>query len=393
MISVEEAISIVKNSIVKTSEIEVKSLGSASGYVLSEDVISPIDMPPFRQSAMDGYALNLGDTNTYEIIAEIKAGDTSLPQLNKGQAARIFTGAAVPHSANAIAIQEHVTAENTILTLEKEVVIGANIRGQGEQVKKGQVALAAGSAINPAAIGFLASLGISKVAVHTKPSVAIVTTGNELIPAGTPLKHGEIYESNALMLESAMRRCNYTNVSTFKVKDNFENTVSLIRDLKKKYDFIIITGGISVGDYDFVGKALEELEVTPLFYKVKQKPGKPLYFGKTQKNFIFALPGNPAASLSCFYNYVLPGLEIASGNTDFSLPRIRARSTSNYQKKGDRAQFLKARYQQDEVTILDGQSSSMLHTFAIANALVYLPEDTFEIKIKDEVEVIMLPIN
>jgi molybdopterin molybdotransferase len=392
MISVEEAIATVKKTIKKTSKTEVIPLSSALGHILSTDVLSPINMPPFRQSAMDGYAIHLSDSMEYEIVSEIKAGDADSTVLKSGQAARIFTGAAVPDSANAIAIQEHVTAKNNTLTLEKEVKPAANIRDLGEQVKKGQLALPEGSVINAAAIGFLASLGISEVSVYTKPSVAIITTGNELVPAGTPLKHGEIYESNAIMLQATLNEHHYNKVSVFKVNDNFDETVSQIRNVMSDHDFVVITGGISVGDYDFVGKALEKLQVNQLFYEVKQKPGKPLYFGKKEGTIIFALPGNPAASLSCFYIYVLLALELSSGNRGFSLPRIKARSRSDFYKKGDRAQFLKAYYEQSEVSILDGQSSSMLHTFAIANSLVYVPSDKLEIRTNEAIDVIMLPI-
>ena len=158
-------------------------------------------------------------------------------------------------------------------------------------------------------------------------------------------------------------------------------------------DVILVSGGISVGDYDFVGKALNELGIEPLFYKVKQKPGKPLFFGKNEEKIIFALPGNPAAALSCFYIYVLPALERLSGNTLFSLHRLKAFSVSDFIKKGDRAQFVKAIYNNGIVEILEGQNSSMLHTFALANALVYLPETSGSIIKNDVVEVILLPIN
>jgi molybdopterin molybdotransferase len=154
---------------------------------------------------------------------------------------------------------------------------------------------------------------------------------------------------------------------------------------------VIITGGISVGDYDFVGRALHELQVDEIFYKVKQKPGKPLFFGKKEDSLIFALPGNPAAALSCFYVYVYTALQIIENNPSISLPRISAKSQTTFSKKGDRSQFLKAIYYQGNVTILEGQSSAMLQTFALSNALVYLPSNHSEIKLNEEVEVILLP--
>ena len=150
---------------------------------------------------------------------------------------------------------------------------------------------------------------------------------------------------------------------------------------------------ISVGDYDFVGKALLDIGVEQLFYKVKQKPGKPLFFGKKGNTFVFALPGNPASALSCFYVYVNTALQRLSGNKHFELLKTTAKSTSSFNKKGDRAQFLKAIYNNDTVEILEGQNSSMIHTFALANALVSVPENLHEINIDDTVDVILLPIN
>jgi len=393
MISVEDAIRIVKDNTTQTHNFEKKIVSEALDFVLYEDVISPINMPPFRQSAMDGYALCLHEESFYNIIGEVKAGDNFQPTLKQGEAVRIFTGAPVPDSANTVIMQEKTSLENGFLRIEAIASLNENIRPLGEQVLKNQIALKKGAFLTPAAIAFITSLGITDISVYKKPTVAIVVTGNELAEAGTDLNYGQIYESNALMLCSALHQAGYKNVSTYKVDDNYENTVRLLDQVISNNDVILVSGGISVGDYDFVGKALNELGIEPLFYKVKQKPGKPLFFGKNEEKIIFALPGNPAAALSCFYIYVLPALERLSGNTLFSLHRLKAFSVSDFIKKGDRAQFLKAIYNNGTVEILEGQNSSMLHTFALANALVYLPETSGSIIKNDVVEVILLPIN
>ncbi len=392
MISVEKAQQLISKNL-KFLEDSTINIDDGLGFILSKDIISPINMPPFRQSAMDGYALNLSESNIYSLIGEIKAGDGHQPFLKKGEAVRIFTGAPVPDSANAVIMQESVMAKDNILTIEKPVKHNDNIRPLGEQVKKDAVALKKGTVLTPAAIGYLTSLGIIEVEVYHKPSIAILVTGNELIEAGQDLPYGKIYESNGQMLNSAVRSLGYQNVTNYKVADDYKNTVKLLDEIICKHDVVLVSGGISVGDYDFVGKALAELEVEQIFYKVKQKPGKPFFFGKKQSKMIFALPGNPAAALSCFYIYVYPTLKRISGDTDFILPRTIARSKSNFIKKGDRAQFLKAAYKNGTVQILEGQSSAMLHTFAYANALVYIPETGDSIKADDEVEVILLPIN
>lgn len=391
MISVIDALDIVQNNIDPTSQNEVKEVKDAFGYVLFEDIKSPINMPPFRQSAMDGYALNLHDKRVYRIIGEVKAGDAHIIKLNSGEAVRIFTGAAVPETANAIVIQEKVTVDNNSLIISDQVSAGDNIRPLGEQVKIGQIALKKGTKITSAGIGFLASLGICEMNVYSKPSISIVVTGNELVAPGTSLAHGQIYESNAIMLVSTLNSLGYDDVNIHRVDDNYSNTIAVLEHVMTQCDVVIISGGISVGDYDFVGKALHELGVKQLFYKVKQKPGKPLFFGKKDKSIIFALPGNPGSALSCFYIYVYQALQKLSGDLNFSLTRLKARSKNEFEKKGDRAQFLKAIYDNGEATILEGQNSSMLQSFSLANGLVFVPEDKYSISKGNEIDVLLLP--
>ena len=393
MISVEQASKIIFESIDFTNKSVEIALSDALGYVLYHDVISPINMPPFRQSAMDGYAINLHDSHNYALIGEVKAGDGHQLHLKPGDAVRIFTGAAVPDSANAVVMQEKTSIKDNALTIDSSVVVNENIRPLGEQVLEGQVALKKGAKLNPAAIAYLATLGITQIKVYQKPTIAIIVTGNELAEAGENLQHGQIYESNAIMLRVALKQLGYDKISFHKVADNYNDTLNLLDNVISNNEVILVSGGISVGDYDFVGKALAELNVVEHFYKVNQKPGKPLFFGKKDDKIIFALPGNPAASLSCFYIYVITAIEKLSGNSNYNLIRVKALSKSSFVKKGDRAQFLKAIYNNGAVEVLVGQNSSMLHTFALANALVYLPEDAESINKQDEVEVILLPIN
>lgn len=391
MIQVEEAIEIIYKNIRPLEEGEKNSVLNSNGHILFENVYAPIDMPPFRQSAMDGYALLLHNDVDYEIIDEIKAGDSYNPVLKAGEAVRIFTGAPVPHSANAIIMQEKVTLERKKIILRKPVSLGENIRPMGEQVRKGGMALTRGTKMTPAAIGYLTSLGIAEISVFKKPSIAIVVTGSELVEAGHSLTHGKIYESNSHMLLSALNSLGLTNVIIHKVKDDHLQTYTVLEKAIAQHDIILITGGISVGEYDLVGKVLQEMAVEQLFYNVKQKPGKPFFFGRKQDTIVFGLPGNPGAVLSCFYIYVYPALQRMSGDSGFTLPRISVKSASNFINKGDKAQFLKAILKDGEATILEGQSSSMLQTFSLANALIYMPGNQNEISIGDLVEVIQLP--
>jgi len=262
----------------------------------------------------------------------------------------------------------------------------------GEQVKKGELALKKGTKLTAAAIGYLGSLGINEVSVYKKPSIALISTGNELVATGQTLTYGKIYESNSLMLQNTLINLGFDAVSIHKIEDNYLATYTKLQDVILKNDIVIISGGISVGDYDFVGKALKELNLEEVFYKVNQKPGKPLFFGKNEDTLLFALPGNPAAALTCFYMYVYTALQKMSGCKDVTLPKVMAKSTSGFVKNGDRPQILKALYKEGEVTILEGQSSAMLQTFSISNALVIMPEDLKQIEIKDIIEVILLPV-
>ena len=392
MISVEEAFELLESNVIPTQISILCKTTNALGLVLAEDVSSPINMPPFRQSAMDGYALYIHHGSSYTIIDEVKAGDGHHPILKIGDAVRIFTGSAVPNTANTVVIQEKVTANKNQLQLNNPVKLKENIRSKGEQIKEGDIALKKGTKLTPAAIGFLLTLGIIEVTVFKKPKIGLVITGNELIKAGQPLSYGKIYESNSGMLYTGLLGLGYTDVTQYKVKDDYNSTVIILDKVISENDMILITGGISVGDYDFVGKALLELGTEQVFYRVKQKPGKPLFFGKIKNKPIFALPGNPASALSNFYVYVHPALEKLSGNLNFSINKGKAFLSDEYLKKGDRAQFLKAYHKNGEVSILEGQSSAMLHTFAIANAIVYIPGEVNKYSKGDLITVLHLPV-
>ena len=304
LISVEKALSLIDET-VEQLNVRQRNVADSCGTVLVEDVVSPIDMPPFPQSAMDGYAIRFNETDTFQLQGEIKAGDDHEPALKPGEAVRIFTGAAVPTTASAVARQEDVRVVSGSIVIDPVPKAFANIRPQAEQIRANNVALEKGHVLNPASIGFLATLGITQVNTYAKPSVAILVTGNELVKPGTPLRFGQIYESNAAMLVSALRDQGIEDIAVFTVPDQYETTRDQLAQILRSHDLVLCSGGISVGDYDFVGKALRELGVNEVFYKVKQKPGKPLFFGKTDNTLVFALPGNPAAALTCFYIYVV----------------------------------------------------------------------------------------
>jgi len=389
MISVTQAIEKITRTAEKLDVVEASLLESLN-CCLAADVYSPINMPPFDQSAMDGYAI-CGCSEQYLLKNEIKAGDMAENvALSEGEAIRIFTGSIVPPGATAVVPQEIVKADEKMIRISQSVQDAANIRKRGEEIAESELVLSKGSVLNVAAIGFLSGLGISHVQIFRKPRITLVVTGNELIQPGEKLSSGKIYESNASTIRTLLSSMGFTCTVSF-VKDDYKATKDCISDAISKNDLIVATGGISVGDYDFVGKALSELGVQEVFYKVNQKPGKPLYYGLKENKPIFALPGNPAAALTCFYMYVLPAIRKMMGY-DLSLPvKQKAILTHNYFKKGTRAQFSKAKLGQGQVTISPKQSSSMLSSFIDANCLAFIPEDENEVSAGSEIEVYLIP--
>ncbi|MBC5838654.1 molybdopterin molybdotransferase MoeA [Flavobacterium muglaense] len=387
MIQVDQALSIIAQNSAKMPVKKIK-VGKALGYVLAETIYSPIDMPPFRQSAMDGYAFVHTDLNTLSVVSSSQAGDYQNIKLSKDQAVRIFTGAYVPDDADTVVMQEHTTATGNAVVIDKFPAPFANIRKQGEQIQKGQLVLEKNTIITAAAIGFFACLGITLIKVYSKPKVAILVTGNELVRPGKKLAKGKIFESNSVMLQAALKEVGIKKPTIFRVKDSLKATTKIIESCLTQFDILLISGGISVGDYDFVKEALLQNGVEELFYKINQKPGKPLFFGKKDKQLVFALPGNPASSLTCFYVYALPALKKRLGFTDIHLPKMNRKITSAFHNNTAKTLFLKGFYNDETVTVLESQSSAMLNTFAVANCFIYIPHTVENVAQQQEIQII-----
>jgi molybdopterin molybdotransferase len=390
MINVEAALGILNENVAIGESVRL-DLQAALGTILSGDVHSAMDMPSFNQSAMDGYAFNFDSSiDTYQVIAEVAAGSSHNPKLKIGEGVRIFTGAMVPDDANIVVQQEWIKREGDLATITEEVARGRNIRLKGEQIKAGDLALEKGTLLTPAGIGFLTGLGITQVQVIKQPSIGVITTGNELVEAGNNLMPGQIYESNSGMIAAALEQYDFKNVSITTISDDYEATKETIESGINSYDLLILTGGISVGDYDFVGKAVQELEVEQLFYKVNQKPGKPIYIGKKGNTVIAGLPGNPAAALSCFYLYVLPSLNQMMGKGFKGLEKVVLPMGETYTKKGTRAEFLKGKLKDGHLFVLGMQSSAMLRSFSTADAIVYIPAETASVNASELVTAYLL---
>jgi len=367
------------------------------GFVLANDIFSPIDIPQFDQSAMDGYAICFNEIanlteHKFEIVGELKAGDTPSIILDEHFAVRIFTGAAIPQNTSTVVVQEKVKVEqDTLVVFKEDLLTGKNIRKAGSAIHVGDIAVKNGAVINAGAVGFIYSLGITNIDVIKKPKLAVVATGNELVKPGENLLEGQIFESNSYTIQAALRQSGFNDVIISTATDDLEKLTALLQESLHSNDVLIVSGGVSVGKYDFVRTALETLNVEEIFYKVSQKPGKPLYAGKFGKKLIFGLPGNPAAALMCFYEYVLPAIRKMSGIENYSLKSSFIPIGHQFFAKGDRALFLKAKVKDDVVFILDKQDSNMLEPFVRSNAIVYLPVGERIYEEGENVEVHFLP--
>jgi len=394
MISAEKAKALILKNTKPLPSSEIKVIDSL-GCVLSENIISPVNIPLFNQSAMDGYAIVFNDfikNRKIKIIGEVAAGKVFNKKIKPGQAVRIFTGAAVPAGADAVVMQEKVNREGEYITINDTALkSGSNIRKAGSDIKKGKIALKRGTTITAGGIGYMAAMGLTKVSVVSKPNISVIVTGSELIKPGKSLKPGQIYESNSFALETALHSLYLESSNNFSVPDDEAIVTACIKKSIVDSDIVLITGGISVGDYDFAGKALKKLQVKNIFYKIKQKPGKPLFFGKKGKTFIFGLPGNPAAVLTCFYEYVFPAIRIMHGYRDVFLKKTFLPVAKAYSKKKGLSFFLKGKISDGKVTPLEGQESFVLSSFALADCLIYLPEEKENVSEGELAEVHLLP--
>lgn len=364
-------------------------LADALGRVLAGPVYSPMDMPPFAQSAMDGYAIRFSEAGMpLKVVGEAPAGVASLALDKPGTALRIFTGAAMPDGADTVVMQEKVRLSDGLLHLEDpDLKAGANVRPRASQTALGALVLPAGAQMGPAAIGLLAGLGITEVTVWSKPKVGLIITGKELAAPGADLEPGQIYESNSFTLRAVLQELGIRPELVFRCDDVESEIIQSLQTALEQCDVVLCTGGISVGDYDLVKKAMEPCGVETVFHKVKQKPGKPLFFGKKGEKCVFGLPGNPGSVLTCYYEYVEPVLLRMMGHTG-SFPRnTRKILTEKVTKKAGLTWFLKGKIQGDQVVPLHGQESYKMDGFALADCLIVLDEADVLVEKGQSVEV------
>ena len=349
-------------------------LAQVQGRVLAEDLVSTLDLPPWPNSAMDGYALRMADWTGEPLVVSQKVFAGQAPEpLQPGTCARIFTGAPVPAGADCVEMQENAEVQaDERVRFTGSLDLGQNIRPQGQEATVGELILPAGTRLGPIEQGLAASLGCAELEVVRKVRVAVLSTGDELIEPGQALGPGQIYNSNRVLLCSWLQRLGCEVVDAGILPDNLETTRSRLGELKD-VDLILSTGGVSVGEADFLGIALrEEGELT--LWKLAIKPGKPLTFGHFRGVPVIGLPGNPASTLVTFALLTRPYLLRRQGVKEVEPLKVQVPAGFDWPQPGNRREYLRGRLENGRATIYKNQSSGVLRSAAWADGLVEVRE-------------------
>jgi molybdopterin molybdotransferase len=346
----------------------------ALGCFVADDYFARLPLPIFDNSAMDGYAVVASSSAKgarLRVTGEQPAGpDRRLP-ISPGEAVRIFTGAPVPQAADAIVMQEDVTPKGNEILVNTEVSPGDFIRRRGCDLAEGQRILAKGERLGGATIALLASQGIADVMVGGEAKAAIVSTGDEIVKAGTKLEPGQIYESNSVLLGALLERCGAVVNQVQHCPDERQTLLETIKRGITNHIFII-SGGVSVGEHDLVKDALYELGTQIDIWRVAIKPGKPFLFGKVNECAVFGLPGNPVSTFVTFLQFVRPAILKMNGATDFTLPQVPAKLAVELANDGDRAHYVRGKLEQGKFTPVGRQESHALFGLSQSNALLRL---------------------
>jgi len=400
MISVRQALDLVLEGLPRTGQ-ESVPLGAAGGRVLAADVAAPRDVPPFRNSAMDGYAVRSADVAAasptapvaLRVLETVGAGSVARQAVGAGTAIRIMTGAPLPDGADAVVRVEDTGEDGANVLVRAAVAARGNVRDAGEDMRAGEVVLESGRRLRPADIGLLASLGLPTIAVARRPRVAIIATGDELVDVGEPLGPGQIVNSNAYTLAAAVEEAGGEAIRLGIVRDQPERLRAAFAEAMTA-DVALSTGGVSVGNFDYVRPILSELGYQERFWKVAQKPGKPLTFGLCGRKPVFGLPGNPVSSLVCFYLYVLPALRAMMGRAQVHLPTAAATLAAPLRGAAGLTEFVRCSLHGPpdayEARSTGTQSSGALRSLSLGDGLIVAPPDSGTLAAGARVRVVLL---
>lgn len=397
MVTVEDALQQILEA-VKPLPLEKINLFAALGRVLGEDIVSGRDIPPNDNSAMDGYALRAEDTagasrstpRTLRVIEDIPAGYLPKKKVGAGEAIRIMTGAPIPEGADAVLQVEETERAGSDVRIFAALRARTNIRLAGEDVKKGDPVISRGNIIRPAETGMLAALGRSFICVHQRPAVAILATGDELLDIDEPVSPGKIVNSNSYALTAQVLECGGIPIQLGIAKDTKEDLAAKFRAALCA-DVIISSGGVSVGDYDFVKDVITELGSEMKFWQVAMRPGRPLAHGTLAGKPLFGLPGNPVSSMVSFEQFVRPALLKMMGHRNLFRKSVQAVLKETISEKGGFRYFLRAQVRFEDgrytVTTTGEQGSGILKSMVLANGLIVIPPNLSRLEKGDTVTV------
>ena len=397
LLSYEDALALVTAKVRPLGR-ETVPLDLALGRYLARDVKARRHSPWFEQSAMDGFAVRTRDLPrvglALDLVGEMPAGGSRRLTLRAGQTVKVFTGGRLPGGTDAVVMKEYVEADGSRATFTRTPAVGDQIRRVGEEYRRGEVILTAGTRITPPVIGVLASLGLAEVAVGRVPRVAVITMGDELIAPGEQLNPGCIHDANGPAMAAALRGCGVTKISRRRVGDTLSGLKRSLKAAMATSDLVITVGGASVGDHDHVGTARADLGVNEFFSRLAVKPGKPNYFGLKGRVPVFGLPGNPVSALVSFRQLVRPALEIMKGCPDPRPVVLPVALTSAVSKEPGRLDWSRATMATDGTRLLGHpvtrQGSHMLSGLVAADLLLELPRDAEELSAGDTVQAHLL---
>ncbi|WP_372880210.1 molybdopterin molybdotransferase MoeA [Psychromonas sp.] len=362
-------------------------LSQALGYALAEDIKSPLNVPPFNNSAMDGYALNRADLIncspdnpiTLKQVGKSFAGAPYQGQLQSGECIRIMTGAVMPDCADTVVMQEQTTAKEGLISFTQCPKPGANVRLAGEDLQLGQKVLGKGHKLTPRDIPLIASLGLANIQVFRKLKVAVISSGDELKSLGETLSPGDIYDSNRYSIIALLSRMNVEVIDFGIVKDDKNKIREAFIAADQQADVVISSGGVSVGEADFIKDILSELG-TIGFWKLAIKPGKPFAFGKLSNSVFFGLPGNPVSAMVTLYQLAVPAMATLSGLNPQPVMRLNAIATEKLKKGPGRTDFQRATYSVNEngqlvVQSTGSQGSGVFSSMSQSNCFIVLEQD------------------
>lgn len=403
MIDVEKAVEIILENL-PGPRVEAFELMEAHGHILAQEIVAHLDNPPFDSSAMDGYAIISSDTakasrenpTILKIVDEISAGLIPQGKIGSGEAAKIMTGALLPDGADAVVMAEYTSEREGEVEVYKEVGKGENVRKKGEDFLKGETLLCSGTKIGASEIGILASLGYKMVRIYPPPRIAIIATGEELVEPGDSLSPGKIYNCNNYSLSAQVLEAGAIPFNLGIVRDERRDLMERIREAINNYDMIITSGGVSIGEYDFVKDVLIEMGLKPLFWKVAIKPGKPTIFGLLEGRPYFGLPGYPVSSMVSFELFVRPAILKLLGEKEIFRPRVKVRVVNEIRKKPGRVNYLRVSIQYDpthngyKATLTGPQGSGILSSMLKANGLLIVPKEVSFVKPGTELDAILI---